>query len=121
MTDESLILVDAIPDIREALEALDTDLTYTVSCQWPRTAPTSTIITITEIGNNQVTGKLVVDSLSYQIDLWGPDAGPIGQRRCALRRIPAHLLRAGVAGGQQLLPQNHALRAQRGQAHYAPD
>lgn len=74
MTDESLILVDAVPDIREALETLDTNLAYTVSCQWPRTAPTSTLITITEIGNNQVTGKLVVDALSYQIDLLGPDA-----------------------------------------------
>lgn len=74
MTDESLIFVDGVPDIREALEGLDTDLTYTVSCQWPRTAPTSTLITVVEIGNNQVAGKLVVDSLSYQIDLWGPDA-----------------------------------------------
>ncbi|MCC8076237.1 MAG: hypothetical protein LIO95_09940 [Clostridiales bacterium] len=74
MTDESLILVDATPDIREALEGLDTDLTYTVSAQWPRTAPTSSLITITELDNSQRTGLLVVDRLSYQIDLWGPDA-----------------------------------------------
>ncbi|MCD8381547.1 MAG: hypothetical protein LUC30_01310 [Clostridiales bacterium] len=73
MTDESLILTDAAGQVREALAGLDTELTYTVSGQWPRSAPTGTVITVTELDNAQVSGLLVVDRLSFQIDLWGTD------------------------------------------------
>ncbi|MCC8064165.1 MAG: hypothetical protein LIO70_03640 [Clostridiales bacterium] len=74
MNEERLTMVDALPDIKAALEGLDTDITYTVSAQWPRSAPTGALITITELDNAQVAGLLVVDRLSYQIDLWGTDA-----------------------------------------------
>ncbi|MCD8142023.1 MAG: hypothetical protein LUD83_01870 [Clostridiales bacterium] len=74
MTEESLILTDALPDLKAALEGLEVDFTYTVSAQWPRKAPTGALITLTELDNAQVAGLLVVDRLSYQIDLWGPDA-----------------------------------------------
>ncbi|MCD8368256.1 MAG: hypothetical protein LUC48_09585 [Clostridiales bacterium] len=74
MTEESLILVDALPNIKAALEGLEVDFTYTVSAQWPRKVPTGALITITELDNSQAAGQLVVDRLSYQIDLWGPDA-----------------------------------------------
>ncbi len=74
MTEESLMLTDALPTIRAALEGLDTEVSYTVSAQWPRKVPTGTLITVTELDNSQVSGRLVVDRLSYQIDLWGPDA-----------------------------------------------
>ncbi|MCD7917304.1 MAG: hypothetical protein LUF84_02430, partial [Clostridiales bacterium] len=74
MTEESLILADALPTIRAALEGLDTEVSYTVSAQWPRKVPAGALITVTELDNSQVSGRLVVDRLSYQIDLWGPDA-----------------------------------------------
>lgn len=74
MKAESLILADALPTIRAALEGLDTEVSYTVSAQWPRKAPTGALITVTELDNSQISGRLVVDRLSYQIDLWGPDA-----------------------------------------------
>ncbi|MCD8160910.1 MAG: hypothetical protein LUE61_07000 [Clostridiales bacterium] len=74
MTETSLILADALPIIRATLEGLDTDISYTVSAQWPRKVPTGALITVTELDNSQVSGRLVVDRLSYQIDLWGPEA-----------------------------------------------
>ncbi|MCD7803091.1 MAG: hypothetical protein LUH09_09395 [Clostridiales bacterium] len=77
MTDESLILTDAAAAVREALEGLGTETAYTVSGQWPRSAPTGTVITVTELDNAQVSGLLVVDRLSFQIDLWGTDGDAI--------------------------------------------
>ncbi|MCD8085346.1 MAG: hypothetical protein LUF28_03310 [Clostridiales bacterium] len=74
MTETSLILADALPTIRAALEGLDTEVSYTVSAQWPRKVPTGALITVTELDNSQISGRLVVDRLSYQIDLWGPEA-----------------------------------------------
>lgn len=62
-------MVDAIPQIRQALASLDTTLPYTVSEQWPRTSITGNLITVTEI-TNASTGWRCVDDLAYQIDVW---------------------------------------------------
>lgn len=66
-------MVDAIPQIRQALASLDTTLPYTVSEQWPRTSIT---------GNphhgdgdhNASTGWRCVDDLALQIDVWAAEA-----------------------------------------------
>lgn len=75
MTDY-LGMVDAIPQIRQALAALDTKLTYTVSEQWPRAPVTGNLITVTEITNTS-TGWRCVDDLAYQIDVWATEADAV--------------------------------------------
>lgn len=75
MTDY-LGMIDAIPQIRQALAALDTKLTYTVSEQWPRAAITGNLITVTEITNTS-TGWGCVDDLAYQIDIWATEADAV--------------------------------------------
>ena len=69
-------MVDAIPQIRTALNDLDTDTPYTVTEQWPRRAITGNLITVTEI-SNAGTEIDCVDRLSYQIDVWSPEADPV--------------------------------------------
>lgn len=72
MTAEWTEYVQATPQIRELLAELDTELTYTVSSQWPRAKIKGNLITVTEITNTQ-TDNPVVDSLAWQIDLWSAD------------------------------------------------
>lgn len=69
-------MVDAIPQIRQALASLDTTLPYTVSEQWPRTSITGNLITVTEITNTS-TGWRCVDDLAYQIDVWAAEADAV--------------------------------------------
>lgn len=69
-------MVDAIPQIRQALASLDTTLPYTVSEQWPRTSITGNLITVTEITNTS-TGCRCVDDLAYQIDVWAAEADAV--------------------------------------------
>lgn len=69
-------MVDAIPQIRQALASLDTTLPYTVSEQWPRTSITGNLITVTEITNTS-TGWRCVDELAYQIDVWAAEADAV--------------------------------------------
>lgn len=69
-------MVDAIPQIRQALASLDTTLLYTVSEQWPRTSITGNLITVTEITNTS-TGWRCVDDLAYQIDVWATEADAV--------------------------------------------
>lgn len=69
-------MVDAIPQIRQALASLDTTLHYTVSEQWPRTSITGNLITVTEITNTS-TGWRCVDDLAYQIDVWAAEADAV--------------------------------------------
>lgn len=69
-------MIDAIPQIRKALTGLPTSLAYTVSEQWPRTAITGNLITVTEI-TNAGTDLECVDRLAYQIDVWAPAADPV--------------------------------------------
>lgn len=72
MTAQWTELVDATAQIRGALEGLDTSLPYTVAARWPRAAPAGNLITVTEITNQQ-TDVPVVDTLAYQIDIWGAE------------------------------------------------
>lgn len=65
-------MVDAMPQIREALSNLETEIPYTVLSRWPRREDSGNLITVTEITNAQTTVP-VVDQLGYQIDLWGLD------------------------------------------------
>ena len=69
-------MVDAIPQIRQALASLDTTLPYIVSEQWPRTSITGNLITVTEITNTS-TGWRCVDDLAYQIDVWAAEADAV--------------------------------------------
>lgn len=69
-------IIDAVPQIRAALSELETDLTYTVSEQWPRALITGNLITVTEI-TNAGTDVGCVDRLGYQIDVWAPEADPV--------------------------------------------
>lgn len=69
-------MVDAIPQIRQALASLDTTLLYTLSEQWPRTSITGNLITVTEITNTS-TGWRCVDDLAYQIDVWATEADAV--------------------------------------------
>lgn len=69
-------MVDAIPQIRQALASLDTTLPYTVSEQWPRTSITGNLITVTEITNTS-TGWRCVDELAYQVDIWATEADAV--------------------------------------------
>ena len=69
-------MVDAILQIREALNNLDTSTPYTVTEQWPRKAITGNLITVTEI-TNAGTDTDCVDRLGYQIDVWSPRADPV--------------------------------------------
>jgi hypothetical protein len=81
-------MVDAIPQIRQALASLDTTLPYTVSEQWPRTSITGNLITVTEITNASTSWRCV-DDLAYQIDVWAAEAdavrelAPLVNRRTA--------------------------------------
>lgn len=65
---ETASLVSATEQLLEALRALDA----TVTEHWPRKAPESSMIVLQEIGNVH-TEILVVDSLSYQMDIWTTD------------------------------------------------
>jgi hypothetical protein len=69
-------MVDAIPQIRQALASLDTTLPYTVSEQWPRTSITGNLITVTEITNASTSWRCV-DDLAYQIDVWAAEADAV--------------------------------------------
>ena len=69
-------MVDAIPQIRDALGNLDTSTTYTLTEKWPRKQITGNLITVTEI-TNAGTDTDCVDSLGYQIDVWSPYADPV--------------------------------------------
>lgn len=69
-------MIDAIPQIRQALASLDTALPYTVSEQWPRATITGNLITVTEITNTS-TGWSCVDDLAYQIDIWATEADAV--------------------------------------------
>lgn len=69
-------MVDAIPQIREALAGLNTSLAYTVSEQWPRTAITGNLITVAEL-TNIGTEVDCVDRVAYQIDVWSSAADPV--------------------------------------------
>lgn len=69
-------MVDAIPQIRQALADLDTTLAYTVSEQWPRASITGNLITVTEITNTS-TGWRCVDELAYQVDIWATEADAV--------------------------------------------
>lgn len=69
-------MVDAIPQIRQALASLDTTLLYTVSEQWPRTSITGNLITVTEITNASTSWRCV-DDLAYQIDVWAAEADAV--------------------------------------------
>lgn len=69
-------LVDAIPQIREALAGLETSLAYTVSEQWPRTTISGNLVTVTEI-TNAGTEVDCVDRIAYQIDVWSAAADPV--------------------------------------------
>lgn len=72
MTREWTQMVDAVPQIREALSGLETDISYTVLSRWPRREDGGNLITVTELTNAQ-TAVSVVDQLGYQIDVWGQD------------------------------------------------
>ena len=69
-------MVDAIPQVREALASLDTSTPYTVTEQWPRKTITGNLITVTEI-TNAGTDIDCVDRVTYQIDVWSPYADPV--------------------------------------------
>lgn len=69
-------MVDAIPQIRQALASLDTALPYTVSEQWPRASITGNLITVTEITNTSTSWRCV-DDLAYQIDIWATEADAV--------------------------------------------
>lgn len=69
-------MVDAIPQIRAALSALDTDLAYTVSERWPRAAISGNLITLTEI-TNIGTEVGCVDRLAVQVDIWSTEADAV--------------------------------------------
>lgn len=69
-------MVDAIPQVRQALASLGTTLPYTVSEQWPRTSITGNLITVTEITNTS-TGWRCVDELAYQVDIWATEADAV--------------------------------------------
>lgn len=69
-------MVDAIPQIRQALADLDTSTPYTLTEQWPRKAITGNLITVTEI-TNAGTDIDCVDRVTYQIDVWSPYANPV--------------------------------------------
>lgn len=69
-------MIDAIPQIRQALASLNTTLPYTISEQWPRAAITGNLITVTEITNTS-TGWRCVDDLAYQIDVWAAEADAV--------------------------------------------
>lgn len=69
-------MVDATPQIREQLTGLDTERDYSVFSRWPRREDTGDLITVTEITNTQ-TATGVVDSLAYQIDIWGTERDAI--------------------------------------------
>lgn len=69
-------MVDAIPQIKQALASLDTTLPYTVSEQWPRTSITGNLITVTEITNASTSWRCV-DDLAYQIDVWAAEADAV--------------------------------------------
>lgn len=69
-------MIDAIPQIREVLGSLETELSYTVSEQWPRAAISGNLVTVTEI-TNASTEVGCVDRIAYQLDVWSPAADPV--------------------------------------------
>lgn len=72
-------MVDAFPQIREALEQLPDS--PTVSERWPQKQPDGALIVVTEL-TNAATSTPVVDELAYQVDVWAEDEG-IFRRLCA--------------------------------------
>ncbi|MCD7769626.1 MAG: hypothetical protein LUH36_05895 [Oscillospiraceae bacterium] len=72
MTDAELLLVDARAQIRAALEEMDSDYTFTVRGQFPRSKADGVVVTYAEI-TNQSTSVSVWDQLGYQIDVWAFD------------------------------------------------
>lgn len=72
MTEAELILVDARPQIKAALEGMETDLAFSVRQSYPREREDGVVITYGEF-NNRSTDCPVVDEISYQVDIWAFD------------------------------------------------
>lgn len=72
MTEAELILVDARPQIKTALEGMETDLAFSVRQSYPREREDGVVITYGEF-NNRSTDCPVVDEISYQVDIWAFD------------------------------------------------
>lgn len=72
MTDVKGILVDGRQAVRDALSAVETDLTFTVRGSYPRTTDDGVLITVGEY-TNVATDCPVVDQIAYQLDIWAFD------------------------------------------------
>lgn len=82
-------MVDPVPQVKELLRNLDTELEYTVLSRWPRREDSGTLITVSEITNAQ-TGIGVVDDIAVQVDLWSEERDTV--------RALAPLVNAAVCG-----------------------
>ena len=89
MNTEFMQMVDPVPQIKELLRGLDTELEYSVLSRWPRREDAGNLITVTEITNMQ-TAISVVDDIAVQVDLWSDERDSI--------RVLAPRVNAAVCG-----------------------
>lgn len=72
MTETELTLVDLRPQIKAALEGMETELPFQVRQSWPRAGVAGTVITYAE-AENRSTDCSVVDELRYELSVWTPE------------------------------------------------
>ena len=91
-------MVDAVPQLRQALAEMETATAFTVSEDWPRAIPTGPLITIQEITNTG-TQNAVVDELSWQLDVWADSKDTVRELSTGIDRAMAGIgLRRTYAG-----------------------
>ncbi len=72
MAEASALLVDGRAQVRAALEGIQSETAFSVRQSWPRTENDGVLITYGEYSNVS-TDCSVVDSVSYQVDIWAFD------------------------------------------------
>ncbi|MCC8098852.1 MAG: hypothetical protein LIO78_02125 [Clostridiales bacterium] len=72
MAEASALLVDGRAQVKAALERIQSDTAFSVRQSWPRTEHDGVLITYGEYSNVS-TECSVVDSVSYQVDIWAFD------------------------------------------------
>lgn len=102
MTDAARKLVDGRPAVRQALEAIQCDVAFTVRGRYPRSTQDGVLVTVGEYTNIS-TDCPVVDKLSYQIDLWAFDWGTVATLSQAVNQALIELgFRREYAGPDEL-------------------
>lgn len=72
MRDIELLLADGREDVKNALEAMETDFPFTLSSRFPRSSAEGDLVTWGEYANLS-TECPVVDRLTYQVTVWALD------------------------------------------------